>query len=90
MSSSVWKPLRGPLRDWPLALCDLRSLKPEQFVQLDEVHSQQSLESQQILYDPAQKWCYLSNQREDEVLVLKSADSAVPGEGTFLFTSARE
>lgn len=85
MSSSVWKPLCGPLRDWPLALCDLRSLKPDQFVQLDEVHAQQSLESQQVLYNPAQNWFYLSNQREDEVLIFKSVDSAVAGEGMSSF-----
>jgi hypothetical protein len=90
MYSSVWKPLRGPLRDWPLAVCDLRSLKPQHFVQLDEVHSQQSLESQQILYDSAQNWFYLSNQREDEVLIIKAVDSAVSGEGTSPFTATRE
>jgi len=26
---SVWKPLKGPVQDWPLAMCDPRSIKPE-------------------------------------------------------------
>ncbi|KAK4171111.1 hypothetical protein QBC36DRAFT_225362 [Triangularia setosa] len=26
---NAWKPLRGPTRDWPLALCDNRSVDPE-------------------------------------------------------------
>ncbi|KIW33962.1 uncharacterized protein PV07_00773 [Cladophialophora immunda] len=77
---NVWKPLRGPLRDWPLALCDLQSLQPEHLVALDEVHAQQSLESQHVLYDPAQRWHYLSNQQAHELLIFKAADSVVPGE----------
>ena len=86
---SIWKPLRGPLRDWPLALCDLQSLKPEHLVQLDEVHSHHSLESQQILYSSAQNWFYLSNQRESELLIFKAADSVMAGEGKFLFNLAK-
>jgi len=77
---NVWKPLRGPLRSWPLALCDLQSLNREDVVTLDEVHATAVLESQQIMYNPSQKWHYLSEQEATEVIIFKSMDSKIPGE----------
>ena len=81
LAGSIWKPLRGPLRSWPLALCDLQSLSRDDLVPLDEVHAGGVLESQQIVYNPTQKWCYLSNQKACEVLIFKGMDSEVHGEG---------
>ncbi|KFY25079.1 hypothetical protein V491_01908 [Pseudogymnoascus sp. VKM F-3775] len=77
---NIWKPLRGPLRSWPLALCDLRSLSREDIITFDEVHSTAVLESQQVIYNPSQKWYYLSNQEPNELIVFKSMDTVVRGE----------
>ncbi|KAJ9133114.1 hypothetical protein NKR19_g9178 [Coniochaeta hoffmannii] len=76
---NVWKPLRGPLRDWPLAMCDIRSVDTNDMQRLDEVHTEDFLESYQIQYNEGQKWWYLSEQRPDEVLVFKGADSEIRG-----------
>ncbi|KAJ8133602.1 hypothetical protein O1611_g19 [Lasiodiplodia mahajangana] len=78
---NIWKPLRGPLRNWPLALCDLRSLSRDDVVTFDEVHAGAVLESQQVIYNSSQKWYYLPNQDPDEIIVFKSMDSVVRGEG---------
>lgn len=77
---NVWKPLRGPLRSWPLAVCDLESLGDGDLIALDEVHSNGVLESQQVIYKPSQRWCYLSQQKDTEVIIFKSMDSEVRGE----------
>ncbi|KAL8637913.1 MAG: hypothetical protein Q9226_009060, partial [Calogaya cf. arnoldii] len=77
---NVWKPLKGPLRSWPLALCDLQSLARDDIVSFDEVHATAVLESQQVVYNQSQKWFYLSNQLATELIVFKSMDSTVPGE----------
>ncbi|KFY66848.1 hypothetical protein V496_01907 [Pseudogymnoascus sp. VKM F-4515 (FW-2607)] len=77
---NIWKPLRGPLRSWPLALCDLRSLSREDVITFDEVHTTAVLESQQVVYNPSQKWYYLSDQEPNELIVFKSMDTAVRGE----------
>lgn len=82
-SNSIWKPLRGPLRSWPLALCGLRSLSREDIITFDEVHSTAVLESQQVIYNPPQKWYYLSNQEPNELIVFKSMDTVVRGEGLY-------
>ncbi|KAF2235632.1 hypothetical protein EV356DRAFT_514155 [Viridothelium virens] len=77
----VWKPLRGPLKDWPLAICDLQSLRQSDLHPLDEVHRHDVLESHLVTYRPGQKWYYLSEQDPSEVLIFKSVDSCVKGEG---------
>jgi len=76
---NVWKPLHGPLRDWPLALCDLRSIDPDDLQRLDEVHSEDFLESYQVKYNSAQRWWFLPEQEPHEILVFKGADSEVSG-----------
>lgn len=78
---SIWKPLRGPVKDWPLALCDLRSVDTEDLIPFDEVYIDDVLESYQVHYNPNQKWFYLSEQKSEEVLIFKSADSSVGGTG---------
>ena len=80
--ASVWKPLRGPLRDWPLALCQLESVDDKDLVPIDEVHVGDILESHQIYYNPEQKWCYLKDQLPSELLIFKAADSKIKGAGT--------
>ncbi|KAE8414599.1 hypothetical protein BDV36DRAFT_239050 [Aspergillus pseudocaelatus] len=77
---NVWKPLRGPLRDWPLALCDYSTLNRDDLVPVDEVHREGILESHSIQYNPSQKWYYLSDQTPNEVLIFRSVDSVIYGE----------
>ncbi|GES60662.1 putative fad-linked sulfhydryl oxidase alr isoform 2 protein [Aspergillus terreus] len=74
---NIWKPLRGPLRSWPLALCDLQSLSPEDVITFDEVHTTAVLESQQVVYSPSQKWYYLSDQEPNELIIFKSMDTVL-------------
>lgn len=79
--NSVWKPLRGPLRSWPLALCDLQSLDSKDLVPFDEVHTTAVLQSQQVAHNSSQQWYYLKDQEATEILIFKSMDSEVRGEG---------
>lgn len=73
---NVWKPLIGPLRDWPLALCHPRSVMPEKDLQLmDRVYAANIEESIQIHYSSDQEWLYLEEQTPEEVLVFRGGDS---------------
>jgi hypothetical protein len=62
----------------------MQSLDRADVVTLDEVHATAVLESQQIMYNPSQKWHYLSEQEATEVIIFKSMDSEIPGEGSFV------
>ncbi|CZT10390.1 uncharacterized protein RAG0_14881 [Rhynchosporium agropyri] len=73
---NIWKPLRGPLNDWPLALCDAQSVDFRNDIMAgDLVYENFATENLQIMHNPHQKWFYLPDQTTSEVLIFKSADS---------------
>lgn len=71
------------MRDWPLALCDLRTVESKDMIPMDEVFVDDVIESYQVHYEEKQRWYYLKDQRVSECLVFKSADSAIHGTGKF-------
>lgn len=74
-SYSVWKPLRGPLRDWPLALCDAASVQAKDLTPADIVFDTKVTENMQVHHNAAHKWYYLEDQDPSELLVFRQADS---------------
>ncbi|KAL8805665.1 MAG: hypothetical protein Q9182_001809 [Xanthomendoza sp. 2 TL-2023] len=72
---NVWKPLRGPLRDWPLALCDAASVQADHLVAADGVFKTRVTENLQVHYDADHRWYYLEDQKPSELLVFRQADS---------------
>lgn len=73
---NVWKPLNGPIRDWPLTLCHPHTVKADKDLQLmDRVFALNVEESIQIQYSPDQEWRFLKDQTPDEVLIFRGGDS---------------
>ncbi|KAJ3541339.1 hypothetical protein NM208_g4656 [Fusarium decemcellulare] len=73
---NAWRPLRGPLNDWPLGLCDARSVDyAADTMPADIVYREWATENLQIHYNPRHKWYFLPDQTTDEVLLFKSAES---------------
>jgi len=72
---NVWRPLKEPILDSPLALCDSRTVRSEDLVATDQVTRKLAGEIYYVKYNPEQRWHYLSNQKKDEVVVFKSYDS---------------
>ncbi|KAJ4142058.1 hypothetical protein NW754_014848 [Fusarium falciforme] len=73
---NIWKPIMGPLNDWPLGLCDTRSVDFEKdTIAGDIVFDDFYTENLQILHNPGFQWYYLPDQNTWEVLMFKSADS---------------
>ena len=77
--NSIWKPLRGPLRDWPLALCNPRSVDPKDLQARDTVKRESFIETYQVHHVPSQKWYYISDQMPEEAWVFLQADSSPDG-----------
>lgn len=73
--TSVWKPLKGPVQDWPLTLCDASSIEKEDLVACDIVSSADVTENMILYFNSGQKWHYLSNQLASELLVFRQMDS---------------
>ena len=87
---NVWRPIRGPLRDAPLAVCDARSVAFEDFVPSDLIYPDRVGETYQVTYNPAHRWFYVPEMREDEALLIKTYDSAEDGRARFVPHSAFE
>jgi len=80
---NIWKPLRGPLNDWPLAVCDVTSVRAERdFEDADLLYTDLATENCQVYFSEAYQWHYLSDHQVDELIVFKQSDTdpkACPG-----------
>jgi hypothetical protein len=80
---NLWRPIRGPLRDAPLAFADARSVAPGDLVESDLVYPDRVGETYAVKYNPAHKWFYAPGMQPDEALLLKCYDSATDGRARF-------
>jgi len=87
---NVWRPLIGPLRDSPLAMCDARTVSPEDLVTSDLVYRDRVGETYSVRYNPAHRWYYVPEMQPDEALLLKCYDSRTDGRARFLPHTAFE
>jgi hypothetical protein len=76
---NVWRPIRGPLRDAPLAMCDARTVSPGDLVASDLIYRDRTGEIYLMQHNPKQRWYYVPAMRADEALLLKCYDSARDG-----------
>jgi hypothetical protein len=85
---NLWRPIRGPLLDSPLAVCDARSVRPEELVASDLVYQHRVGETYSVKYNPDHQWFYVPKMTVDEVLLLKCFDSRTDGRARFAPHSA--
>ncbi|KAI1074906.1 hypothetical protein F5B20DRAFT_585740 [Whalleya microplaca] len=72
---NVWRPLEK-VRDWPLALCDGRTVDHSDLVECDHIRRRYIGSTMYLLESPRHRWYYLSNQTPDEVIIFKNFDSS--------------
>ncbi|MEJ0016908.1 MAG: CmcJ/NvfI family oxidoreductase [Acetobacteraceae bacterium] len=80
---NLWRPIRGPLRDAPLAVCDAASVAEGDLVASDLVYQHRVGETYGVTYNPAHRWFYVPEMQPDEALLLKCFDSATDGRARF-------
>ncbi|KZT52824.1 hypothetical protein CALCODRAFT_501823, partial [Calocera cornea HHB12733] len=82
---NVWRPIRGPVTDWPLAVADYRSVDPETDLQpTDLIYPHRVGETLSVRYSPRQRWYYISEQQPEDVLLLKCYESESESESDSL------
>jgi hypothetical protein len=81
---NVWRPIRGPLFDAPLAVCDATSLAPGDLVPQDLIYRDRTGEIYGLAYNPAHRWYYAPAMQADEALLLKCFDSKTDGRARFM------
>jgi hypothetical protein len=78
---NLWRPIRGPLRDSPLAFCDGASVAPQALRRVELRYAERSGEIYYLLHQPEQRWYFASDMGVDEVWLFKNFDSAPTGPG---------
>lgn len=85
---NLWRPIRGPVLDAPLGVCDARSVGPDDLVATELVYRDRVGEIYAVRYNAAHRWHYFSRMTPDEVLLLKCYDSKTDGRARFAPHSA--
>jgi len=85
---NVWRSIRGPVEATPLAVCDARSIRPDDLVPTDLVYPDRIGEVYSVRYNPAHRWFFYSGLRRDEALLIKTYDSLEEGTARFSAHSA--
>lgn len=85
---NLWRPIRGPLRDAPLAVCDARTVGADELVGSDLVYPHRVGETYSVKFSPQHRWFYVPEMTADEILLLKCFDSEIDGRARFAPHSA--
>ncbi|KAL0566805.1 hypothetical protein V5O48_015201 [Marasmius crinis-equi] len=77
---NLWRPISHPAFDWPLGLCDFRSVDREKdFVPLDLIWPDRTGQTLGVRYNPEHKWKYLKGMTPNECILIKCYDSIEDG-----------
>jgi len=80
---NLWRPIRGPLLESPLALCDAQSLEDENLIASDLKYPDRTGETYSITYNPNQRYYYFPRMQADEAVLIRCFDSALDGPRRF-------
>jgi len=72
---NVWRPIRGPVQETPLAVCDAQTIAAADLVIHDLIYRDRKGEVYSVAYNPAHRWYYFPKMMRDEVMLLKCYDS---------------
>jgi hypothetical protein len=75
----VWRPIRYPVETFPLAICDARTLSPDNLVISERRYPNRIGQTYAITYDPSHVWYWFPQMRRDEALVFKTYESLKDG-----------
>ena len=75
-SVNVWRPLRGPVRTSPLAICEYDSISDGDLIAAERRYEGRTGTIYHMAFNPAQRWYYFPRMTPDEAVLLKCYDSA--------------
>jgi hypothetical protein len=76
---NVWRPITGPVKTSPLAVCDARTVEPHDLVTSELRYPDRIGETYAVTYNPRHRWFYFPAMQADEALFIKCFDSARDG-----------
>ena len=80
---NLWRPIKGPVLESPLTLCDAQSLSEENLIASDLKYPDRTGETYSITYNPNQRYYYFPKMQADEAVLIRCFDSALAGPRRF-------
>ncbi|NUU01502.1 CmcJ/NvfI family oxidoreductase [Herbaspirillum robiniae] len=80
---NIWRSINGPVQDTPLAVCDARSVRPEELVRGEVRYPKRTGEIYQLRHAGHHRWSYFSRMDRHEALLFKQYDSRTQGVARF-------
>lgn len=71
---NFWRPISGPLRDDPLAICAPQSVAPDDLVRVRHVHGYGDSEVYGVAHNPDHRWYYMSDMGPEDAIFFKVYD----------------
>ncbi len=81
--NNLWRPIRGPVLDSPLTLCDAQTLEPENLIASDLKYPDRTGETYSVTFNPNQRYYYFPKMQPDEAVLIRCYDSALQGAQRF-------
>ena len=75
----VWRPIRFSVERFPLAICDARSVSPDDLVISERRYPNRVGQTYATTYNPNHKWFWFPRMRREEAIVFKVFDSLKDG-----------
>jgi hypothetical protein len=85
---NIWQPLKGPVQEAPLAVCDARTVAPQDLIGTDMKYPDRTGETYALAFNAAHRWYFIPHMRPDEATLIKTYDSATDGRARFTPHSA--
>ena len=76
---NLWRPITGPVKASPLAVCDARTVEAKDLVTSELRYPDRIGETYAVTYNPRHRWFYFPDMQADEALFIKCFDSARDG-----------
>ena len=80
---NLWRPIRGPVLESPLVLCDAESLSEENLIARDLKYPDRTGQTYSITYNPNQRYYYFPKMQPEEPVLIRCFDSAPNGAARF-------
>jgi len=81
---NIWRSIRGPVLDTPLAVCDARSVSPADLVCSEVRYPRRTGEIYAVKHAPRHRWWYYPEMDRHQALVFKQFDSITEGVARFV------
>jgi len=96
---NAWRSMSGTLEQWPLTVCDARTINEAALTQTrreapvrpdPSFEYNRPSETRHAIFDPAHKWYWFPRMTADEVLLFKNYDTRTDGTARYALHSAFE